>query len=191
MLSRRQLLQSALPCALGVAALTSQNALAAPLALSTDLSFDLTRDTRSINLLRPVNNEAISLNYMHEGEWVPNAYAQICWLLRDVRAQQWAQMDIKLIAILDWTQRYLARYGYTQPLVILSGFRTLKTNNSLENASRNSMHLYGKAVDFAVPGLSSKYLAELMGWLAQGGVGAYATRGFVHIDTGRPRRWQK
>ena len=186
MLTRRQLFQAALPCALSVAA-SSQVFAQTP--SSPSLSFDLTQDTRSVKLFRKETKELLNLKYMQEGPWEPNAYAQICWLLRDVKAHEWVQIDVKLIAILDWTQRYLSKYGYTQPLVILSGFRSAKTNNSLENAARNSMHLYGKAIDFAVPGLDTRYLAELMNYLVQGGVGAYAHKGFVHIDTGRLRRW--
>ena len=172
-------------------------AFAAPVAfanprrsgLPADLSFDLTKDVRNLKLLRQSTNELLHLDYMQEGVWATNAYAQICWALRDVRANQWVQMDVQLVAILDWTQRYLSRFGYDQPLVILSGYRTQATNSELANSSRNSMHLYGKAVDFTVPGLSPKYLAQLMQWLSQGGVGAYASKGFVHIDTGRVRNW--
>ena len=188
--SRRQFLSQV---AASTVALATPAAFAnsTPHSLPGDLSFDLTKDTRSLKLLRQATNELLHIDYMQEGVWAPNAYSRICWALRDVRANQWVQMDVQLVAILDWTQRYLSRFGYDQPLVILSGYRTYATNSELSNSARNSMHLYGKAVDFTVPGLSPKYLAQLMQWLSQGGVGAYVNRGFVHIDTGRVRNWNR
>ena len=186
--SRRQFLSKAVAATV---ALATPHAFAnsSHYTLPEELSFDLTKDVRSLKLLRQSTNELLHIDYMQEGTWAPQAYSRICWALRDVRANQWVQMDLQLVAILDWTQRYLSRFGYDQPLVILSGYRTQATNSELANSSRNSMHLYGKAVDFTVPGLSPKYLAQLMQWLSQGGVGAYANKGFVHIDTGRVRNW--
>lgn len=158
-------------------------------AEASDLGFDLHSGVRSLDIYRPATRERLQLSYLHEGVWAPDAYSHICWMLRDVQAQQYVRMDPQLIAILDWTQRYLAAYGYTGPLHILSGFRSKQTNQRTEGAARNSQHLYGKAVDIRVPGLSVEYLGKLMAWLSQGGVGVYARNGFVHIDTGRVRRW--
>ena len=193
-LSRRKFLEASFAVSTAALPLLSSAQVAQPLQLKTaleseGLSFDLSKDTRTLRLHRPSTSEVLSLDYMQEGVWAPGAYSRLCWLMRDVRAQQWVQMDIQLIAILDWTQRYLARFGYHQPISILSGYRNSTTNSRLENASKNSMHLYGKAVDIAIPGLSPRYLSQLMRWLAQGGVGAYESSGFVHIDTGRIRNW--
>lgn len=160
-------------------------------AHAQDPELDFTHGSRTLHLLRPATGERLALEYMRDGVWTPDAYTRLCWLLRDVQAGQHVRMDPTLIAILDWTQRYLARYGYTQPLHILSGFRTLHTNQGTEGAAKNSLHLYGKAVDFYLPGLSTTYLGKLMAWLSQGGVGIYARRGFVHVDTGSFKIWHK
>lgn len=159
-------------------------------AQATDMGVDLHNGVRQLDLLRPATGERLSLAYLNNGVWVPGAFSQLCWLLRDVHAQQHVRMDLQLIAILDWTQRYLASYGHTGPLHILSGYRTPQTNRSTEGASKNSQHLYGKAVDFYVPGLSTEYLGKLMSWLSQGGVGVYGKNGFVHVDTGQVRHWR-
>lgn len=148
------------------------------------------RGLRAVDLYRPETRERLSLNYMREGEWLSDSYARLCWLLRDIKAQQYVQMDPTLIAILDWTQDYLRQFGYTDPIHILSGYRSLATNMKTEGAARNSQHLYGKAVDFRVPGLPAAYLGKLMAWLSQGGVGVYENSGFVHVDTGRVRFWR-
>lgn len=172
--------------------------LGAGLALASGLwlppaladSFDFGKGPRTLRLYRPKTREHLALTYLSNGRWMPEAYARICWLLRDIQTNQHVQMDVQLIAILDWTQQYLARYGYTAPLHILSGHRAPQTNARTEGASKDSLHMFGKAIDFLVPGLSTRYLGQLMNALIDGGVGVYVQNQFVHIDTGRYRRWQ-
>lgn len=154
-------------------------------------SFDLTQGARSVNWFRPAVKESLSLTYMIDGKWLPGAYDKLCYLLRDVNENKAVQMDPQLIAILDWTQVFLKKYGYTDPIHILSGYRTQRTNARLENASKRSQHLLGKAVDIRVPGVPVEYLGKLFRWLAQGGVGVYGDTKFVHIDTGQVRAWRE
>lgn len=183
-MNRREFLKTGLGLAGGLLLPASFQAEAA------DLGFDLRSGVRSLDLYRPQTRERLKLDYLASGEWAPDAYARICWMLRDIQAQRYVRMDPQIIAILDWTQRYLASYGYTGPLHILSGYRTLETNHRTEGAARNSQHLYGRAVDIQVPGLSAEYLGQLMAWLSQGGVGVYERNGFVHVDRGQVRRWR-
>lgn len=144
---------------------------------------------RALDLYRPATKERLSIPYLINGQWADQAYNRLCWALRDVRAGQHVQMDIELIAMLDWIQAYLAQYGYKEPLHILSGYRSPITNSRTEGAAKNSLHIRGKAVDIRIPGLSTKYLGELAAWLSRGGVGVYADKQFVHLDTGNVRRW--
>lgn len=161
------------------------------LAASQDaLSFDLSKGIRTLNLYRPTTKEKLNGIYMRDGIWVPGAYESICHILRDVKANTAIRMDPKLIAILDWVQRYLGSHGYKQPIHITSGYRSPKTNAKIEGAAKNSQHIKGRAIDIVIPGLSAAYLGTLMRWLAQGGVGTYDKRGFVHIDTGTVRAWR-
>ena len=75
---------------------------------------------------------------------------------------------------------------------ITSGYRTQKTNEKLrQNSSRvakNSMHLFGRAIDFKVRGRSIENLEMVAEKLTPGGLGVYS--GFIHIDTGPHRRWK-
>jgi len=160
------------------------------IAGTADLGFDLTKGARSLQLYRPQSGESLSITYMRDGSWQGDAYSRICWLLRDVSANAWVAMDPRLIAIMDWTQRFLRNHGYSSPLLITSGYRSLKTNSQLENAARNSQHLYGKAIDLRINGLSTSYLGQLFKWLGQGGVGTYESKNFIHLDTGRVRSWR-
>lgn len=179
--------------ALSGAALVTAAGVSIPPAVAAqpDLGFDFTGGSRTLNLYRPASNEVLHLEYLRNGVWAPDAYTRICWHLRDVQAHQHVRIDTNLIAILDWTQRYLSSLGYHEPLHILSGFRTGTTNRRTEGASRNSLHLYGQAVDFAIPGVSPEYLGKVMAWLSQGGVGVYQRNGFVHVDTGPKRTWRR
>lgn len=195
-MNRRQFLHGALALAttgsLGLPSLPVSASLSADALVQ---SFDLSQGRRTLDLYRSDTGERTGVGarggllYLDHGVWVPGAYEQICWLLRDVQAGQAVRMDARLIAALDWVQRFLASYGYVEPIHVLSGFRSQATNNKIEGAAKNSQHLYGKAVDIRLPGLSAEYLSKLFSWLSQGGVGVYASRDFVHIDTGTIRHW--
>lgn len=155
-----------------------------------DLGFNLMTGSRTLHMYRPESKEVLHIEYLRDGVWIGDAYSHICWFLRDVKARQHIAMDTDLIAILDWTQQYLRRFGYTDPLTILSAFRSAATNEATEGAAQKSQHLNGKAVDLHIPGLSAEYLGRLFLWLSQGGVGVYESRKFVHVDTANVRTWR-
>lgn len=87
----------------------------------------------------------------------------------------------------------------TQPIVILSGYRTPAYNSTLEGSALNSQHVQGRAVDISHPTLSAREVyirivsAQRRGHVRDlGGIGLYKT--FVHIDVrpkpnGRLARW--
>ncbi len=79
------------------------------------------------------------------------------------------------------------RYG--KKPIITSGYRSPKGNRRAGGA-RNSQHIFCKAVDIQVEGVSkwnlAKYLRTLPG---RGGVGTYCRTKSVHIDIGSKRDW--
>ncbi|MEO1066890.1 MAG: DUF882 domain-containing protein, partial [Pseudomonadota bacterium] len=87
--------------------------------------------------------------------------------------------------------------GATRPIMVVSGFRSLKTNNALRRRSRGvartSQHTAGKAMDFYIPGVPVKKLREIGLKMQEGGVGYYpgSRSPFVHMDTGRVRHWPR
>lgn len=89
-----------------------------------------------------------------------------------------------LVRIIKKVQR---RYGRVP--IITSGYRSRKANRRARGA-RNSMHIYCKAADIQVAGVSkwalAKYLRSIPG---RGGVGTYCHTKSVHIDTGSKRDW--
>ena len=76
-----------------------------------------------------------------------------------------------------------------EPMVLLSGYRSPTTNNSLRGAVRNSLHLKGWAMDITQPGRSVNRLHSAAMSLNAGGVGKYTHESFVHIDCGTKRSW--
>ncbi|HEX3671628.1 MAG TPA: D-Ala-D-Ala carboxypeptidase family metallohydrolase [Candidatus Cybelea sp.] len=118
-------------------------------------------------------------------------YREICWLMRDrhvAAAEGYVQFDIVEIEALWEVQRTLALNGVYRPLVITSGYRSLETNQATEGAARNSMHLYAKAADMYVDGISMRDLFDTC-WSRSisGGMGYYDTH--VHLDSGTRRWW--
>jgi uncharacterized protein YcbK (DUF882 family) len=118
-------------------------------------------------------------------------YWQICWLMRDrhvAPAQGYVQVDIVEIEALWEVQQALLLHGVREPLVITSGYRTVQTNNATENAARNSMHVYAKAADMYVPGISTRDLFDACWSRAiSGGIGYYDDH--VHLDSATRRWW--
>ncbi len=90
----------------------------------------------------------------------------------------------ELIQVLNKVQR---RFGRVP--IITSGYRSPSANRRARGA-RNSTHIYCKAADIQVTGISkwtlAKYLRSMPG---RGGVGTYCYTKSVHVDIGAKRDW--
>lgn len=154
---------------------------------------------RILDVVRPASGERARLLYWKDGEVIDSAYQQLCHLLRDVNGGgKTAPIDPNLLETLWGTQAFVARYGITTPLEILSGYRTEASNQRLREqgvpAARKSLHMEGKAADIRVPHLDAAVLGGLVRSFRQGGVGYYyrsdARGGWIHADTGLQRTWK-
>ncbi len=76
---------------------------------------------------------------------------------------------------------------------VISAFRSPRHNESLRKkgrrVARRSQHVLGRALDFRLPGVTAQELAGAVSEVHHGGIGTYVDNGFVHVDTGRDRRW--
>ena len=97
-----------------------------------------------------------------------------------------------------------AQWGKPMPVTPNGGYRSPRHNRAI-GGSPASLHMQGLATDIAVPGGPREVLRfrrlvlalDRSGDLADlSGVGAYPTKGFVHLDffgpkrrDGSPRRW--
>lgn len=74
-----------------------------------------------------------------------------------------------------------------KPIYIVSGYRTKEYNKKIGGA-KNSQHIYGKAADIKVKGMSIKELYNLADKVGFDGIGTYKT--FLHVDVrGYKSRW--
>lgn len=118
-------------------------------------------------------------------------YVRLCWLMRDVRADQTVSMDLELMNIICGLQRWARYNGVESVINITSGFRTTNTNATTEGASKNSMHIQGRALDFVMQGIRSAMQGPMVQTFNdRGGTGIYIAKNFVHADTGRARVWR-
>lgn len=153
------------------------------------LSPDFWNAPRSLWLFRQKTGENIREVYFQNGQVYMPGYLRICQLLRDVTKNKAAYIDLVLLDILRGIQGYYELKNYTKPVVVLSGYRTKETNDSLENAAKNSMHLIGRAIDMYMPSIPLKDITWFGDYFKAGGVGVYPSNNFLHLDTGRVRRW--
>lgn len=144
---------------------------------------------RELWLYRSDTKEQLRAVYWRDGQVNADGYWRICALLRDRRQNVMTTIDLGLLDILRGVLGYYEQWNWPYPIVVNSGFRTKKTNDGLEGAARNSMHLYGRAADIYVPGIPIADLTRLAMYFQRGGVGFYPASGFVHVDTGRVRTW--
>ena len=133
--------------------------------------------------------EEIDLRFFGSEGYDANAIRQADWFMRDHRENRSVEMDVRLFWALAALTQAAARDGASRPTGFLSGYRTAKTNSSLKGAAENSFHMKARAVDFFIPEVPVRLVADYSEWLQVGGVGHYRGR-FVHIDTGRMRRWE-
>lgn len=165
-------------------------------AQALDLDFWL--KPRVLTMTRPQSGEKTKVLYWKDGQVIDAAYQELCHLMRDVNGKETAPIDPKLFETLWGTQAFLERYGIEQPLEILSGFRTSKSNEKLREAgvpaARQSLHIEGKAADIRIANLNSEVLGGLVRSFRQGGVGYYYRSGprggWIHADTGLKRTWK-
>tara|TARA_Y100000114_G_C11763358_1_gene331288 strand:+ start:1744 stop:2259 length:516 start_codon:yes stop_codon:yes gene_type:complete len=87
----------------------------------------------------------------------------------------------------------IIRSEFDKPIQIISGYRTPEYNKSIGGAAK-SLHMFGKAADIRINGVTSKEIKDVIlklideGKISQGGVGSYP--GFVHYDVrGVKARW--
>lgn len=153
-------------------------------------------------LLKTVTHTKHIINFynIHTGEWLKKCHIpkngkidaqlkeQLDYLLRDFRTKEIYPIDSKLYSLIV---SLLLKMDVQKPVHIVSGYRSLKSNQFLRQYSngvaKKSFHTKGKALDFFIEGIAHKRIARTALDMKKGGVGRY--RSFIHIDTGPFRTW--
>lgn len=146
--------------------------------------------SRSLRFAHLHTGEKLTVEYLRQGRYVPEAMAAVNHLLRDFRTGQVGSIDP---ALLDLLHRLHAGTESRRPFEVISGYRSPVTNAMLHERSSgvatHSLHMVGQAVDIRLADVPLPQLRDAAKRLGGGGVGYYAASDFVHVDTGRPRCW--
>lgn len=162
---------------------------------SSFLSAQETQATeRRLQIYSVNTKERIDVVYKRNGEFIPEALDKIDWIMRDWRRDEQIKMSRELIDLL-WEVHQ--QVGSKEPIHLISGYRSQKTNNMLRRTkggqARKSQHVLGNAADVHFPDVPVKRLRNA-GLIRQyGGVGYYPTSSipFVHLDVARVRHWPR
>lgn len=171
------------------AALLSLSILLPPAALPANASND-----RTLYLYHTHTHKSGHFTFKRDGKYDPQVLKDLNLFLADWRTGQPTKMDPALFDLLWMVYQTV---GASQPINIVSSYRTPATNAMLRSKSKavaeNSQHMKGKAMDFFIPGVPLPKLREVAMHYQVGGVGYYPTSGspFVHLDTGSVRAWPR
>jgi uncharacterized protein YcbK (DUF882 family) len=149
-------------------------------------------ETRTLTFFHTHTRESLTVTFRRNGQYDSGALQQLNWFLRDWRVEKPAQMDPRLFDILWEVYR---ESGSSQPINIISAYRSPETNGALRRRSsgvaEHSQHMLGKAMDIRLPDVDTARLRAIAMKMQYGGVGYYASSAFVHVDTGNVRAWPR
>jgi len=144
-----------------------------------------------LSLYNTHSKDRLTINYRDpNGHYNHEAIKSLNWILRCPYTGEVANMDLRAIEHLNLVDKQL---GGGNEFHIISGYRSPEYNGRLRReghrVARHSLHLKGKAIDIAIPGVELDKLRRIALNLNYGGVGYYPGAGFVHLDSGNFRTW--
>lgn len=166
-------------------------ALAAPM-LCLPRRAHATVAPRSLRFEHTHTGESLALTYAMGDRYLAGALDEMRHFLRDFRNGETHAIDPGL---LDQLHLLAAVTATRAPFQVISGYRSPATNALLQReghgVASHSLHLQGQAIDIRLVDVELADLRDAAISLRAGGVGYYPSPGsdFVHVDTGRVRRW--
>jgi uncharacterized protein YcbK (DUF882 family) len=147
-------------------------------------------DIRRIKMFSGRTGERIDMVYWIDGDYIKDSVREINHFMRDWRNDQVKSIDLRTIDIMAASHNLL---DVSEPYMMLSGYRSPKTNAMLRSRSRgvakNSLHMRGQAADLRLATRSVGQMANAAKACRAGGVGKYSRSNFVHMDCGIVRSW--
>ena len=162
------------------------------MSFSTLSQGTLATEARELSFYHTHTREHLNVVYWEDGRYVDEALDKINEFLSDFRTGDAVPMDRELLDLIYDVRDSLGSDGTYQ---IISAYRSPKTNEMLRNrgsssgVAKKSQHLLGKAIDVRLTDVPTARLRDAAVHLQRGGVGYYEASNFVHMDTGRVRRW--
>lgn len=152
----------------------------------------VTADNRELSFYHTHTGKRLNVVFWQDGEYVESALNDVNNFLSDFRTGDIVDIDPTLLDLIYDVRESL---GSDSTYQVVSAYRSPKTNEMLRGKSsssgvaRKSQHLLGKAIDVRLEGVKTATLRDAAIGLQRGGVGYYESSDFVHMDTGRVRRW--
>ena len=147
-------------------------------------------DARTLSFYHTHTGMELEVTYYEDGAYDALAMGTVRDFLADWRSGEQRDIDPALMDIL-WHIQLAGRHRDTYE--VISAYRSPATNEMLRSRSkgvaRKSQHLSGNAIDVRLRGMDTALLRDIAIGLERGGVGYYRKSDFVHVDTGRVRRW--
>jgi uncharacterized protein YcbK (DUF882 family) len=148
------------------------------------------RDERVLSFVHTHTHARLAVPYFADGAYLPEGLASLNDFLKDHRTGEAHAIDPELYDILNDLR---LTTGTRSPFQVISAYRSPSTNAMLREhgggVAKGSLHLSGRAIDVRLADVSSASLRDAAIELSRGGVGYYRGPDFVHVDTGRIRRW--
>ncbi len=147
---------------------------------------------RSLALQNIHTGEHLAVDYWVDGDYQPDALAEVNHVLRDFRTGDTHVIEPRL---LDLLASMRTRLDTTTPFQVISGYRSPATNAMLRSehehsgVASKSLHMQGMAIDIRLEGRALEAVHRVALAEQVGGVGYYPESDFVHVDVGRVRHW--
>jgi uncharacterized protein YcbK (DUF882 family) len=143
---------------------------------------------RVLNMHNVHTGESLNIRYCSFDGYDREALDRINYFLRCHYTNEVEEIDVNVLDLLCDINNAV---NNKKEIQIISGYRSPAYNEYLfehgHKVSRNSLHLKGLAIDFAMEGIGNNGLSNVAKSFSAGGVGTYPD--FVHIDVGRVRYW--
>lgn len=150
--------------------------------------------TKSLKIYYTHTREREKIVFKKNGRYDKAGLRKLNRLLRDWRNNKVISFDPKLF---DLVWEVYRRSGAKNYIHVVSSYRSPASNELLRRTrggqAKNSQHLYGKAMDFYIPGVKSSKLRSIAMKLQGGGVGYYprSSSPYVHLDVASVRAWPR
>jgi uncharacterized protein YcbK (DUF882 family) len=144
-------------------------------------------DIRRVRMYSQRTGESLDAIYYVDGKYIPEVLNEVTYFMRDWRENKTMKYDPRNLDTLAATLQLM---DTNEPYLMISGFRTARTNRMLRGAASNSFHMRAMAADVRLKSRSINSISKAAFACNGGGVGIYGRSNFVHMDCGPVRSWK-
>ncbi len=174
----------------GATALVALSLLAMSVPVRAE-SVDTAAVEVKLRLYNVHTGKRVDVPYRRGDRYLPEGLRALDDFLRDYRTGDEKDFDPALFDLLHDLASKVDKPD--AEIQVISGYRSPKSNEFLrrtrQGVAQKSLHMQAQAIDIRIPGVQCATLQQAALSLKRGGVGFYPELDFVHVDTGRVRRW--